>query len=138
MGDIISRKYVLDQLDSWQAANSAYENAEAYNLIGVFKTMIEQVPDAKREMTVEDILIAKGIRFSGKGLSYLVTAIASATGRGPKFHMMDVYGDVAALHHTNVAAAERAMRHALRVSGWKLTVKEFIAMTIYELERAGK
>lgn len=43
MGDIISRKYVVGQLQDWQFANASHENAEAYNLIGVFIKMIEQL-----------------------------------------------------------------------------------------------
>lgn len=49
MGDSISRDYVLRLLSDWQMANASYEKAEAYNLIGVFMKMIEQMPAVELE-----------------------------------------------------------------------------------------
>jgi hypothetical protein len=139
MGDSISRDYVLRLLSDWQMANASYDKAEAYNLIGVFMKMIEQMPSVEPERTVEDILIQKGARCSSKGFSYLVTAVASAKGQGPEFLMMEVYKDVAAVHNdNNYKAIERAIRHCISFADKKCPPKAFIAEVIYELERAGK
>lgn len=139
MGDSISRQNVLKHLNEWQMANASYEKAEAYNLIGVFMKMIEQMPAVEPERAVEDILIQKGARCSSKGFSYLVTAVASAKGQGPEFMMMEVYKDVAAVHNdNNYKAIERAIRHCISFADKKCPPKAFIAEVIYELERAGK
>lgn len=139
MGDSISRQNVLKHLNEWQMANASYDKAEAYNLIGVFMKMIEQMPSVEPERTVEDILLQKGARCSSKGFSYLVTAVASAKGQGPDFMMMEVYKDVAAVHNdNNYKAIERAIRHCISYADKKCPPKAFIAEVIYELERAGK
>ena len=136
MGDIISRKYVIGQLQDWQFANASHENAEAYNLIGVFIKMIEQVPDAWHVDNTAAILTEKGIKYSYKGFKYLSFAVKYAKDKNGDFKMMKLLDLIAEEYDTTTSAVERSIRHAIHRAGHEKVPKEFIVETAYELECA--